>query len=151
MSDLQGQAVFECFNPGFRPGQKTSEKADEDANEKFKARHCQLVYTAVRCYCNKGTAREIAKAGQDNGLEITHDMVWRRLHDLKDHEYLRNGDDRKSKISGRKVKTWFVTKCGSGPKLNLRQGFKMLQYIESKIHYGQGRLVVAHLPLFRKP
>lgn len=99
-----------CFQQGFRTGQRTSEKADTEANEKFKARHCQLIYMAVRCFCNGGTAREIAKAGQDNGLEITEGMVWRRLHDLRDRKFplLRNGDNRKCKVSNRVVMTWFA-------------------------------------------
>ena len=114
MNDAPGQM---CFQQGFRTSQKTSEIADKKVN---KTKDSQLVFMAVRCYCNGGTAREITKAGQDNirkiekatgmeNLEITHGMVWRRLHDLKDNKFLRHGEPRKCKISKRKVLTWWVT------------------------------------------
>lgn len=119
--DVQGQALLD-FSPGYRKGQKTSQQADTEANAQFKARHTQLVYMAVRDFCNGGTAREITKAGQDEknikkieeatgceNFKITHKMVWRRLHDLRDHEYLRNGERRKCKISKRLCKTWWIT------------------------------------------
>lgn len=103
MNDAPGQRVLD-FTQGYRPGQKTSQAADTEANAKFKARHAQLVYMAVRNHCNGGTAREIAKAGN-----TPHKIVWRRLHDLKDNEYLRNGERRKCEISGRLCKTWWIT------------------------------------------
>lgn len=107
MNDIQGQM---CFNQGYRTGQVTSEIADIEANKKFKARHTQLVYTAVRCFANGGTAMEISKAGQDNGLKINDSIVHKRLSNLRDRQnpWLRNGDDRKCKISGREVLTWFI-------------------------------------------
>lgn len=107
MDDCQGQLVLD-FSTGHRKGQITSRIADTEANSNFKARHTQLVYMAVRNYCNGGTAREITRAGQKNGLQITHEVVWRRLHDLRDNKHLRNGDNRRCKISGRKCKTWWL-------------------------------------------
>jgi hypothetical protein len=107
MNDAASQLVLD-FSISYRKGQITSQAADVEANATFKARHCQLTYMAVRNYKNGGTAREIAKAGQDNGIKITHDIVWRRLHDLKDNEYLRNGERRKCKISKRLCKTWWI-------------------------------------------
>lgn len=107
MNDARGQLVLD-YSPGHRKGQETSKVADEKANKKFKARHSQLVYMAVRNYCNGGTAREITKAGRKKGLKITHEIVWRRLHDLRDNEYLRNGDNKKCEISGRLCKTWWL-------------------------------------------
>jgi DNA invertase Pin-like site-specific DNA recombinase len=102
MIDCQGQLTLD-FSPGYRKGQKTSQIADTEANSKFKARHTQLVYMAVRNHCNGGTAREIAKAGN-----LPHRIIWRRLHDLRDNEYLINGKPRKCKISGRLCKTWWL-------------------------------------------
>ncbi|MEE9354768.1 MAG: hypothetical protein V3U75_04185 [Methylococcaceae bacterium] len=113
MKDCKNQMVFQ---QGYRTGQKTSKIADEKVN---KAKDSQLVFMAVRCYCNGGTAREITKAGEDNikeiekavgmeNLEITHGMVWRRLSDLRDNKHLRNGDPRECKILGRKCLTWWV-------------------------------------------
>lgn len=98
------------FQQGYRTGQKTSEKADTEANEKFKVRHIQLVYTAVRCYCNGGSAKEIAAAGRKNGINLTDQQFHKRLHDLRDckNPLLRNGDSRKCKISNREVLTWWV-------------------------------------------
>lgn len=107
MKDCKNQLVLD-FSPGHRKGQKTSQVADTEANKKFKPKHSQLVYMAVRNHCNGGTAREITAAGQKNGLEIDHGIVWRRLSDLRDNEYLRNGDPRECKILGRKCLTWYV-------------------------------------------
>ncbi len=99
------------FQQGFRTGQKTSEAADNEANKKFKARHCQLVYKAVRCYRNGGTVREIGRAARKNGINLTNEQIWKRLHDLRDRKFplLRNGDNRKCKISKRTVLTWWLT------------------------------------------
>lgn len=105
--DVQGQGVLD-FTQGFRKGQKTSQAADTEANAKFKARHCQLIYMAVRNYANGSTAKEIGKAGRDNGINLTDEQYHKRLHDLRDHEYLRNGERRKCKISKRLCKTWFL-------------------------------------------
>lgn len=107
MNDIKGQIPID-FSQGYRKGQKTSKTADEKANKKFKAKHSQLVYTAIRCYCNGGTAKEIAKKAREKGVNLTDEQVHKRLHDLKDNEYLRNGDDRKCKVSGRICKTWWV-------------------------------------------
>lgn len=108
MNDSQGQLVLD-FSPGYRKGQTTSQVADTEANAKFKARHAQLVYMAIRNYCNGGTEREITRAGQKHGLKLTNKITWRRLSTLRNHEYLRNGDRRKCKISGRLCKTWWIT------------------------------------------
>ena len=108
MNDCKGQMVFQ---QGYRTGQKTSKIADEKANKKFKARHCQLVYTAVRCHCNGGTAKEIAKAGRAHGIDLTDEQYHKRLHDLRDRKFplLRNGEDRECEISKSEVYTWWVT------------------------------------------
>jgi len=119
MNDARGQLVLE-YSQGYRKGQETSKIADEEATKKFKATHCQIVNTIIKCFANGGTAREITKKGQDHikeiekatgykDIKITHEMVWRRLHDLRDHEYLRNGERRKCKISKRLCKTWWIT------------------------------------------
>lgn len=105
MNDCKGQLVFQ---QGYRTGQKTSEAADIEANAKFKARHTQLVYMAVRNYCNGGTEREITRAGQKHGLKITNKITWRRLSTLRNNGYLRNGEPRKCKVSKRVVLSWWV-------------------------------------------
>lgn len=108
MNDCKGQMVFQ---QGYRTGQATSEKADEEANENFKARHIQLVYKTIRCYKNGGTAKEIAKAGREHGINLTDEQFHKRLYDLRDRKnpFLRNGDPRECEISGRVVLTWWLT------------------------------------------
>jgi hypothetical protein len=105
MNDSPGQLVID-FSKGYRRGQKTSKAADEEAN-KHKAKDSELVYKAVQ-RCNGGTAREITAAAEKHNLGIDHGVVWRRLHDLRDNDYLKNGEPRECKISKRKVFTWWV-------------------------------------------
>ena len=107
MNDCKNQLVLD-FSIGYRKGQKTSQQADTEANSKFKARHAQLVYMAVRNHCNGGTAREIHAAAKRHNLGIDHGIVWRRLHDLRDNGHLRNGEPRECEISKRKVLTWWI-------------------------------------------
>ena len=106
--DVPGQAILD-FSIGYRKGQKTSQAADTEANATFKAHHTQFVYMAIRNYKNGGTAKEIAKAGRAHGINLTDEQYHKRLHDLKDNEYLRNGERRKCKISGRLCKSWWLT------------------------------------------
>ncbi len=99
MIDYRGQMTLD-FSPGYRKGQLTSKLADDT---KLKATQCQYVYTAIRNFCNGGTSREIARFGK-----IPYDVVWRRMHDLVENEYIREGEPRKCTISGRMVKTWWL-------------------------------------------
>ena len=108
MNDCSNQLVLD-FTIGYRKGQKTSQAADTEANAKFKARHTQMVYMAIRNYKNGGTAKEIAKAGRAHGINLTDQQYHKRLHDLRDHEYLRNGERRKCNVSKRLCKTWWIT------------------------------------------
>lgn len=92
------------FSPGHRKGQLTSKVTDDTITKSgLKATQFQQVYTAVRNFCNGGTAREIAEKGK-----VPHKVVWRRLHDLVEHEYIRAGEPRKCNVSGRFVKTWWL-------------------------------------------
>ena len=103
MGDCIGQDVMD-FSPASRKGQLTSQAAEDTITKSgYRAKQSQLVFTAIRCHCNGGTSREIAQAGN-----IEHQIVWRRLNDLAEHDFIRRGEPRKCTVSGRIVLTWWI-------------------------------------------
>jgi len=91
------------FSADYREDQESSKEADEEITESgLKEKHCDMVLEAVK-KCNGGSAREISKEGK-----VAHKIVWRRLHNLANHEEIKRGKRRKCEISGRQVTTWWI-------------------------------------------
>ena len=92
------------FTPGHRKNELTSKLADDSIKKSgFKARQSQLVYQAIRNFCNGYTSQEIAAKS-----EIPNEIVHKRLSILEQNEYIRKGDIRKCRVTGRMVFTWWI-------------------------------------------
>ncbi len=82
----------------------TSQAAEDKLTKSgIRETHCQKVYTAIRNHCNGGTSREIA---EHTGLD--HEQTRKRLYDLLDNQWIREGDARECEVTGQEMKTWYV-------------------------------------------
>lgn len=103
MKEVTGQLVID-FSPAYRKNETTSKEADKKITMSgLKRTQCFRIFSVIINGCNGGTRQEIARIGNINPA-----VVCRRLSTLRDNGFLKEGEIRKCKVTGNRVKTWWI-------------------------------------------